>query len=429
MLERIKYAKWKAADIAKAIREGRQPTPGPAGGLDPSESQVLNPSGDPGAPSLSLPSTKEDDAYVAREMAKLMGETSTPSATAPAAAAASSSRLSPNSARPSTPSNEVGDGMPTAVSPSRFEEESSAGFPGLASARARARLSVDGRQGLSSPNFSKPIRSSSSTSINSDSPNGGVVGDGNVLNIPPPPTDGTSDVWNGVKGQAEERRSIDASSSDMWLNSTDRRNSNFSSTVSPPNNHSSLSPNPNPNDSNQFTSGLPTTTTTGSNFLGFPNSSSVGPSGMISPGGRPLPTPPPRDGLPLPPGPPSGFLSQQQRSLSPGPTSSQPHRNQTLPPTSPNPSAPPQQQHTLSHPPSLPSAPAIAPIPVPSAPPAVDEASLPETLDPKDQAKAQKLCKFAASALDYDDLDTARRQLREALEILEGRTTSAATKN
>ncbi|KWU47485.1 DUF605-domain-containing protein, partial [Rhodotorula sp. JG-1b] len=30
--ERIKYAKWKAADIAKAFREGRKPTPGPAGG-------------------------------------------------------------------------------------------------------------------------------------------------------------------------------------------------------------------------------------------------------------------------------------------------------------------------------------------------------------------------------------------------------------
>lgn len=30
--EKIKYAKWKAADIAKAFREGRKPTPGPADG-------------------------------------------------------------------------------------------------------------------------------------------------------------------------------------------------------------------------------------------------------------------------------------------------------------------------------------------------------------------------------------------------------------
>ncbi|KAJ6621192.1 Vta1 like-domain-containing protein, partial [Mycena sp. CBHHK59/15] len=29
--EKIRYSKWKAADIAKAYREGRKPTPGPAG--------------------------------------------------------------------------------------------------------------------------------------------------------------------------------------------------------------------------------------------------------------------------------------------------------------------------------------------------------------------------------------------------------------
>lgn len=32
--DKIKYSKWKASDIAKAIREGRKPTPGPAGGLN-----------------------------------------------------------------------------------------------------------------------------------------------------------------------------------------------------------------------------------------------------------------------------------------------------------------------------------------------------------------------------------------------------------
>ncbi|BGP39094.1 hypothetical protein JCM10450v2_003046 [Rhodotorula kratochvilovae] len=31
--DKLKYAKWKATDIAKAFREGRTPTPGPAGGL------------------------------------------------------------------------------------------------------------------------------------------------------------------------------------------------------------------------------------------------------------------------------------------------------------------------------------------------------------------------------------------------------------
>ncbi|SCV71069.1 BQ2448_3831 [Microbotryum intermedium] len=39
--EKIKYAKWKASDIAKAFREGRKPTPGPAGGLPPVEDDGL----------------------------------------------------------------------------------------------------------------------------------------------------------------------------------------------------------------------------------------------------------------------------------------------------------------------------------------------------------------------------------------------------
>lgn len=42
--ERIKYAKWKATDIAKAFREGRKPTPGPAGGLQEGEEDAADPS-------------------------------------------------------------------------------------------------------------------------------------------------------------------------------------------------------------------------------------------------------------------------------------------------------------------------------------------------------------------------------------------------
>jgi hypothetical protein len=42
----------------------------------------------------------------------------------------------------------------------------------------------------------------------------------------------------------------------------------------------------------------------------------------------------------------------------------------------------------------------------------------PETLDPETVAKAQKHAKFAISALNYEDLETARNELRKALEIL-----------
>ncbi|KAF5385240.1 hypothetical protein D9615_001280 [Tricholomella constricta] len=39
--DKIKYAKWKAADIAKAFREGRKPTPGPAGSLEEDRDAAL----------------------------------------------------------------------------------------------------------------------------------------------------------------------------------------------------------------------------------------------------------------------------------------------------------------------------------------------------------------------------------------------------
>ena len=42
----------------------------------------------------------------------------------------------------------------------------------------------------------------------------------------------------------------------------------------------------------------------------------------------------------------------------------------------------------------------------------------PETLDPETVAKAQRHAKFAISALNFEDLETARKELRKALEIL-----------
>lgn len=36
---KIKYSKWKAADIMKALREGRVPTPGPPGGIEQEEEE------------------------------------------------------------------------------------------------------------------------------------------------------------------------------------------------------------------------------------------------------------------------------------------------------------------------------------------------------------------------------------------------------
>lgn len=41
--ERARYAKWKAADISKALNEGRQPVPGPPGSNAPAASPALSP--------------------------------------------------------------------------------------------------------------------------------------------------------------------------------------------------------------------------------------------------------------------------------------------------------------------------------------------------------------------------------------------------
>jgi vacuolar protein sorting-associated protein VTA1 len=43
---------------------------------------------------------------------------------------------------------------------------------------------------------------------------------------------------------------------------------------------------------------------------------------------------------------------------------------------------------------------------------------LPETLDAEETTRAKKHAKFAISALDYDDLDTARMELLRALAVL-----------
>ncbi|KAF8321387.1 Vta1 like-domain-containing protein [Cantharellus anzutake] len=69
-------------------------------------------------------------------------------------------------------------------------------------------------------------------------------------------------------------------------------------------------------------------------------------------------------------------------------------------------------------PPTVPALPPVSshypPTPYPrhSAPP------LPDVISPEDTAKAKKAAKYAINALDYDDLDTARKELVKALAIL-----------
>lgn len=84
------------------------------------------------------------------------------------------------------------------------------------------------------------------------------------------------------------------------------------------------------------------------------------------------------------------------------------------------PPPPPQPTHTAPAPVAaaraVPSAPAVSAAPIP-----VDEGAVPTSLEPAAITKIQKHAKWAISALNYDDLVTARKELRAALDMLEGR--------
>ncbi|GAA6004707.1 hypothetical protein JCM11491_002202 [Sporobolomyces phaffii] len=122
-----------------------------------------------------------------------------------------------------------------------------------------------------------------------------------------------------------------------------------------------------------------------------------------------------------------------------GPTTST--RDESFEPTPP-PHVPPSHQtaqlptpgvHPASEPPAFPSVvfPPAAPLPPPAAAPRAPAAPVataaaapllptPTTMDPLEVAKVQKHARWAISALNYEDFETARKELREALRMLGG---------
>ncbi len=80
--------------------------------------------------------------------------------------------------------------------------------------------------------------------------------------------------------------------------------------------------------------------------------------------------------------------------------------------------SPPSTVPYASAPPPLPPSVQYTPVPPPPPPP-LFETSPPPELTPSLIAKAQKHCRFAISALDYEDAEQARKELRSALAILD----------
>lgn len=373
MLDKIKYAKWKAADIAKAFKEGRKPQPGPAGGDPKAEAANLEAAMGP-----SAVESQDEQEYLAREMAKLTSAASEEPPVNPAVERAASNALD--------------------VAPSSD----------LAMSRGSSSASH------------KPLQSTVYPTDHNEA----------LDNASPD----AEEMWKSSGKPAEAAMSR---SSSAQRTSLDR---------------------PQVQPSSSFASAL------GS-----------------SPGSRPLPVPPQRDGLPIPP-----ISAHQQMLGSPGqdqgggpgappasfwgmPSPAVPASDQGDPTVPPTDSALPSVPSDLSpsidgmgtHPaieridpplspsaPSLPPTPGHLPGPLGGQPPVATQPSLvtrpaatlptrttpsvpapppaayPESLDPKLSTRVQKLAKGAASAVDFEDLETARIQLRQALDILEGRTTA-----
>ena len=369
MHEKSKYAKWKAADIAKAFREGRKPEPGPPGG-DPKaeEASIENALS---APLDNAPVDKDEAEYLAREMAKL------------------TSAEPPVQAQALSPSSE--DNLEAPFNPADIPTRS------RSASKARMSIHLDGSP-LASPNFSKPLHPQVART---ESQSGQSASESGNISPSLQPQKSDENPWGGARSDASVSPGI----------------------------------------------GLPP----GPSGLTPPSSTGGATSPSLVPGGRPLPIPPPRDGLPIPPVAPGGSwtpLHSGQASpgqapvLSPGlsPAGS-------FPPLASVPSAPPTAASAFEGSPSspfpvIPSAPPGSngqesiPTPVaPEKPPVQAQAphpvavqavpppshAVPDALSVKLSSRVQKLARSAASAVDFDDLETARTQLRQALDILEGR--------
>ncbi|KZT75101.1 DUF605-domain-containing protein [Daedalea quercina L-15889] len=344
--EKIRYAKWKAADIAKAFREGRKPTPGPAGSeLEPSPATASPaaeaPSLTPPSPAITdLPGPQQDELFQQPLPAHVPDELV--AHTLPGASSSMQSPAWSTAATPGTP------GRPLDAVPSR-------------SAR-RTQLS-DELEGRSDGSIT-PIEESPSRKEVRFTPSvaDGTSPPGPSIALPPP---------------------------------VDPEETGLPPGFVPDNIH------PDPTATPLL--GLPPGFVPSAPPLG-------GLDGEDAPRTFELPSPPPFS-------PPSGTAFRPTHPPS-GPLS---------PPTAPV--APPAVA-PVAPPPAFP----VAPAPVASAAPApmvpvtqtrvpvLDTAAtaVPAELTPQLMARVQKHCRFAISALDYEDAEQARKELRAALRMLGG---------
>ncbi|KAL0951568.1 hypothetical protein HGRIS_008250 [Hohenbuehelia grisea] len=369
--EKARYARWKAVDIAKAFREGRQPTAGPAGSELPVASSPKEPTKLPSPPPFnSHPTTSSTQTNTAS------------SSSSHSRPHTSSSHTSPSSSpqfKPSTPPHLKRISPPPQMDPADI---------------ARANL------------LHTPPKSAGQFGL-SPQP-GDAQGSWSTVATP-----GMTDVFEDDDDEARAHQKATSKGK--------RRDSGSpSSRGSPPKRgHKRVSSNESDGGHTKkavhFTSSVAGTSppTQGSPTI----HSAVRDSGVDfgvgfgSPGSRGvIPPPPPPFQTPSEPTSPTVY-----RHLKGSP----PRSHAAYPPASPpslishpNPPSPPSSELFAR---SIPLGSAvIPPPPIPSAPPQ----SAPIELTPAIITKVQKHCRFAISSLDYEDAEQARKELRAALAIL-----------
>lgn len=352
--EKIKYAKWKAADINKALRQGRRPDPGPPG-WDPEaerqareeaqrvlkESQAAEFEEEAHINQATTDIDPAEEAELAREMQKLMEDPSdAPGGTAPLSTAPSS--------------KEEGAEPPEVISTS---QEVSV-FPTV-------------------PQDQGPYDEHARTDIVSD------------IN-PEREKDEKLETVDAVRKQRPPLPQPPRSSGEEPAPPA--------TVVEPP---SSPGPSPTPG----LSAAMPLKRT-------------------ASHTSRPLPSPP---------GPSAPPHDADARGLFPALSAPTAPSAPSASPSAPTSSVFPLASPSAPTPPNVPPPPVTNPptvgLPTPTsngrAPPLTGMAqappsTLPTSLSPQKTAQVQKLAKYAASALDFDDLDTARQELTRALSILNG---------
>ncbi|KAK7064094.1 Vta1 like-domain-containing protein [Favolaschia claudopus] len=380
--EKIRYAKWKAADIAKAYREGRKPTPGPAGGSTPGiEAELSQLQQIPTPPTFSSTDSNMSGTTVQKSPPSPQSQ-ATPPGGSPPKIKRTSPRMETadivNANRdfsPQTPPRRNDAAAGHGLNPGTWGGENAGeATPGSWSTAATPGTGTTPQEMIDTPHSPSPTSANSharagSASSSSSSRDGGLLLKRDASGKPP-------SLVQDRSGSTESKKSVHFTPSAGGFSTTDG-----SPPVSP------IFPARTPNEAWQV------------------------PNGPVAPNGMDLPL-----GFVPDPHQPSFISGAQPSQPAPG------HPYASAPPLGPEsdfygsvlPSAPPALTPVVPPPPSFVAPPTLVspppPLPVPEA----------VELTPTVIAKAQKHCRFAISALDYEDAEQARRELRAALAVLGG---------